>query len=165
MTTVSGLPSNTQSYPSLLTTETSPSVAPNANVGQVQAAVDLSSTAGVIASFGSTGATVQTYTAAGILNSISQAGGDPSTPLPIPASGTDVQLVAQQSTDQGIVGSLASDPTASGLYTASGTMQGLSSSGSSSAWASALQANPEVASTVIADSYAQGIVGTLLAVA
>lgn len=163
MTTITGLTSNLLNAQSLLTAGSGVSVAPTNDLGLVQTSVDLSGTADIIASFGTTGTDVQTYTAAGLLNSISQAGNSPSTSPVIPAQGTDTQSLVQQSTDQGVIGSLASDPMTSGIYSSSGMLQ--SSIDSSSNWATALQANPGAAGTAISDSFAQGIVGTLLATA
>lgn len=163
MTTISGLSSNLLNAQSLLTGGSTQSVVPTNDLGLVQTSVDLSSTADIIASFGTTGTDVQSYTAAGLLNSISQAGSAPSTSPAIPAPGSDTQSLIQQSTDQGIIGTLASDPTTSGIYSSSGML--LSQISSSSNWATALQANPGAAGTVISDSFAQGIVGTLLATA
>lgn len=163
MTTALGSLSNVVGYPSSSLTATgSPAVPQTTDPGLVQSAVDLSSTADVIASLGMTGTNFQAfYTAQGLLNTLSQAGEAPSTSIPVPAAGTDVQSLTQQFTDQGIVGAIPSDPAASGIYSSSGSLQSLGSPDTSSNWATLLKSNPALAGAVIADSFTQGIIGSL----
>ena len=59
---------------------------------------------------------------------------------------------------------LTTNTTTSGVYSTSGLLQGLPANTSTN-WVTALKANPNLASTVIADSFNQGIVGTLSTVA
>ncbi|HEY8099257.1 MAG TPA: hypothetical protein VIF82_00740 [Burkholderiaceae bacterium] len=135
-----------------------------ADPGLVQTAVELAANASAIASLGNSGTALQTYDAAGLLNSIAQAGSAPSTSIPVPSSGTDTQTEGQQLIDQSVVGTLPSDPGTSGIYSSAGTVQNFSGVNNSTDWATVLKSNPNLAGTVIADSYQQGIVG-LLAIA
>jgi hypothetical protein len=121
-------------------------------------AVSLSTNAGVVSSLGGAGSL--TYGATGLFNSLAQAGqlsGAALTP------GANSQTNATQSLNQGILNGLPSTSTSSstqavnsGVYNSAGTVQSTSTN-----WANALKANPSLASTVIADSYNQGIVATL----
>jgi hypothetical protein len=123
----------------------------------------LSTTAGIVATLGTASSGVQTYDAAGLYNSIAQAGTSTTPTLPTPASGANAPLEAQQSLNSAIVGSLPNSSVDSGFYTGSGVLQNASANSASltSNWASALHANPNLAHVVTADSYAQGIIGTL----
>lgn len=155
-----GTLSNTLGYaPSTSGAASVPNIA-SASSAMVQTAVDLSATAGVIATLGASGTTVQTYDAAGLLNAIAHAGNASSTSIPVPPSGTDTQLQAQQQVNQGIVGTLPSDAASSGIYNSAGTVQNLSSDTSAN-WATILKSNPSLAENVIADSFTQGIVSSI----
>jgi len=126
----------------------------------------LSTTAGIVATLGTTStSSAQTYDAAGLYNSIAQAGTTtPTTPTTaVPAAGTNTQVTAQQSLNSAIVSALPNSSSASGFYTGSGVLQSTAANNATltANWASALQTNPNLAPTVAADSYAQGIVGTL----
>jgi hypothetical protein len=132
----------------------------------------LSTDSGVVATLGSSTAS-QVYDAAGLYNSIAQAGTTTSA-----ASGTDsggsittgnttsaaaAAASAAQSLNASILSSLPGG-SYSGFYDGSGVVQSTSSVGGTnltSNFASALQANPNLAHTVAADSFAQGIIGTL----
>lgn len=139
-------------------------IAKTADPGFAQTAVELAANASAIASLGNSGTALQTYDAAGLLNSFAQAGSAPSTSIPVPSSGADTQTVGQQLIDQGVVSTLSSDPSTSGIYSSSGTVQNFSAVDNSADWATALKSNPDLAGTVISDSYQQGIIG-LLAIA
>ena len=132
--------------------------------GLAQEVGALSTTAGVVATLG-TSTSSDTYDAAGLYNSIAQAGTSTSTTptVTVPSAGSNVQQAAQQSTDSSIVGSLPSSSAASGFYTGSGVLQSASTNSATytANWASALKANPNLSHVVAADSFAQGIVGTL----
>ncbi|MQA20735.1 hypothetical protein [Rugamonas rivuli] len=128
------------------------------------AAVSLSAESAVVASLGgSTGAAV--YTPSGLLDTLQQAG-TVTEPVNVPVEGSnaDTSSTAQNALDQGLLASLASAPSASGVYTGSGTVSGLSAQASSN-WADLLKLNPGLAGTVIADSYNAGLVSTLQATA
>ncbi|GJJ00306.1 hypothetical protein RugamoR64_08440 [Duganella rhizosphaerae] len=123
-------------------------------------AVNLSAESAVVASLGgSTGAAV--YTPSGLLDSLQQAGTvAESVTVPADGSNVDTSTSAQNAQDQAILSSLASTPSASGVYTGAGTLGGLSEQASSN-WAELLKTNPGLAGTVIADSYNAGLVSTL----
>lgn len=123
-------------------------------------ATSLSATSAVVASLGgSTGVAV--YTPSGLLDSLAQAGSlTENIPTPVAGSNTDTSQLAQQAQDRGILDSLASAPSSSGVYTGAGTLQSLPSSTSSN-WADVLKANPSLAGTIIADSFNAGLVGNL----
>lgn len=144
------------------TAGTSSVLAQTADPAVARIAIGLSTNASVIATFGTSGTEVLTYTSSGLLNAIAQAGAAPES-LFDPAPGTNIQAFVQQALDQSIADTFLSDPASSGLYTASGTFQSLPGTDLASNWATVLQAHPELASVVIANSFAQGAVGTLLA--
>ncbi|ELX12561.1 hypothetical protein Jab_1c11760 [Janthinobacterium sp. HH01] len=124
------------------------------------AAVSLSAASAVVASLGgSTGASV--YTPSGLLDTLQQAG-TVAEPVNVPTEGSnaDTSATAQNALDPGLLASLASTPSASGVYTGAGTVGGLSAQASSN-WADLLKLNPGLAGTVIADSYNAGLVSTL----
>ena len=157
-------PSTYQYTPSASTGSVSPVVSSN-DPGLAQQVGALSVTEGVVATLGSAPSATQTYDAAGLYNSIAQAGTSTSTTptVTVPSAGSNVQQAAQQSTDSSIVGSLPSSSAASGFYTGSGVLQSASTNSATytANWASALKANPNLSHVVAADSFAQGIVGTL----
>lgn len=141
----------------------SPVVASN-DPGLAQQASALSTTAGIVATLGTTTTTTaQTYDAAGLYNSIAQAGTSTAPAITVPAAGSNTQVATQQSLNSAIVSAFPNSSTASGFYTGSGVLQSASSDSATltANWASALKANPNLAQVVSADSYAQGIVGTL----
>jgi hypothetical protein len=123
-------------------------------------AVSLSAQSAVVASLGgTTGASV--YTPSGLLDALQQAG-QTTEPISVPEEGSnvDTSATAQQALDQGILSSLASSPSASGVYTGAGTVSGLSAQASAN-WADLLKANPNLASTVISYSFNAGLVSSL----
>jgi hypothetical protein len=127
--------------------------------GLAQTAVSLSVQEGIVATLSGAVSAPVTYNAAGLLNTLILAGtANPS----IPPSGSvpNPQATAQNEVNQGIVNTIASSPAASGIYNASGTIEGLTS-GTSADWASILKANPNLSSTLAADSVSQGIAGIL----
>ena len=128
---------------------------PTATLGMVQDSVSLSTEADVLAALG--GGT-PTYTATGLLNSMASAGSLQGSPLS--ASGQDPQTVAQDTTAQGVVGTLSSDPSLAGVYNASGVLQSLPADVNSN-WATVLQSTPSLTGVVTQDSLDQGIVATL----
>jgi hypothetical protein len=124
------------------------------------AAVSLSAQSAVVASLGgSTGASV--YTPSGLLDTLRQAG-TVAEPVSIPEEGSDVDTstAAQQALNQGIVSTLATSASGSGVYTGTGTVSGLSEQASAN-WAELLKANPDLAGTVIANSFNAGLVSSL----
>jgi len=151
--------SNASGYLPASTEAGSPLVS-GTNPGLAQTAVSLAANSGVIATLGATSSTFQTYDAAGLLNTIAQSGVAPSTAIPVPASGTDTQSLEQQLLNQGIANSLPTNTSPSGIYTSSGTLTSMSSDTSTN-WATILKADPSFSGTVISDSFAQGIVGSL----
>ncbi len=136
-----------------------PVVSRTSDASLASQASSLSAESAVVASLGgSTGVTV--YTPAGLLNSLTQAGtATGSITPPVEGSNVDTSQTAQQAQDQAVLGSLASTPAESGVYTGTGTVQSLATS--SANWADILKANPSLAGVTIADSFNAGIVGNL----
>ena len=163
------IPSITTSMPALYqysptaTSAVSPVVA-SSDPGLAQQASELSTTAGIVATLGTT-STAQTYDAAGLYNSIAQAGTSTTTTpaIAVPAAGSNTQLAAQQSLNSAVVSTLPNSNAGSGFYTGTGVLQSTASNSANltANWASALKANPDLSRVVTADSYAQGIIGTL----
>ena len=152
-------------------TVTSP-VVKNADASLAQQASALSTTAGIVATLGSVSSSdSQVYDAAGLYNSIAQAGtGTNTAPSTATSGGTTTSTAtpasAQTSLDSAILNSLPAAGSTSantGFYSGTGVLQSTSgtSTNLTANWASALQANPNLSRTVAADSYAQGIIGTL----
>ncbi len=157
MSTISGISSLGNNLPSSSTT--ADPVLQTSIPGLAQAAVSLSVQEGIVATLGGNSASPVTYDATGLLNAMIQAG-TTNQSTPTASDGTSPQTAAQNQVNQDIVNALPSSSVASGIYNASGIVQGPSSNTSAN-WASILQANPNLSSTVIADSVNQGIVGTL----
>ena len=132
-------------------------VAKTAEAGLAQTAVTLSSDGNIVAMLGGAASSSLTYNAAGLLNSLVQAGAATSSAQTSTAS-SNPQSSAQNSTNQAIANTLPASSAASGINNSSGTLPGISTNAS---WASALKANPALAATVSADTFDQGIVGTL----
>jgi hypothetical protein len=134
---------------------------PSTSAGALSsAAVSLSAQSAVVASLGgSTSASV--YTPSGLLDTLQQAGAV-AEPVSIPEEGSKVDTsgTAQQALDQGIVSTLASSALGSGIYTGVGNVSGFSEQASSN-WAELLKTNPNLAGTVIADSFNSGLVSLL----
>jgi hypothetical protein len=160
MTSSVGSLSNTYSYLPPATTAGVVPVSTATDPGLAQTAVQLSANADVIATLGSSGTSPLTYNAAGLFDTIAQAGSTPSTAIPVPPNGSDIQSATQQQVDQGIANTLPANPAAAGVYGSAGTLQNLPNDTSSN-WASILKSNPSYAGTVIGDSFVQGIVDTL----
>ena|GEM_PF-1049874 len=132
----------------------------------------LSTDSGVIATLGgSTGS--QVYDAAGLYNSIAQAGTSTgtgtsgsttgSTTTGNTTSASAAAAAAAQSLNSSILSSLPGG-SYSGFYDGTGVVQSTSSASGTnltSNWASALKSNPTLSHTVAADSFAQGIIGTI----
>lgn len=135
----------------------------------------LSTDSGVIATLGgSTGS--QVYDAAGLYNSIAQAGTSTgtgtsgsttgstgSTTAGNTTSASAAAAAAAQSLNSSILSSLPGG-SYSGFYDGTGVVQSTSSASGTnltSNWASALKSNPTLSHTVAADSFAQGIIGTI----
>lgn len=137
-------------------------VVPSNDPGLAQQVSALSTTAGVVATLGTYSTNdALTYDAAGLYNSIAQAG-QSSTTTPAattPASSTTTVSTTPTTTTTSGTGSTGT----SGYYDGTGVLQSDTSSTSnlSANWASALKENPTLANTISADSYAQGIIGTL----
>lgn len=160
MTTVSGASPSTFNVSSALTTgSTGNPVTQTSDAGMAQTAVSLSAEAGVVATLGGGGLSPMTYSAAGLLNILTQAGPAPSSTQTTDSS-TNPQTAAQNSTDQGVVGTLPTNAVTSGTYNSSGALNALSSDLSAN-WASILKTAPSFSSSVISDSLNLGIVGTL----
>ena len=139
-----------------------PTVSPASSAAALSSqAVSLSAQSAVVASLGgSTGTTV--YTPTGLLSSLQQAG-TVEEPVPVPQEGSnvDTSATAQQALDQGIVSTLASNPSESGIYTGAGTLSSALSEQAAANWAELLKTNPNLASTVISSSYDMGVVNLL----
>jgi len=142
-----------------------PTVAPAPSAADLSSqAVSLSAQSAVVASLGgSTGATV--YTPTGLLSSLQQAGAVEE-PVSVPEQGSnvDTSTTAQQALNQGIVSTLASSASGSGIYTGAGTVSGLSEQAAAN-WAELLKSNPNLASTVISSSFDSGVVSSLVVTA
>ena len=151
MPTISPLPSY-DSFLYGLANAGNTAVAQTTQSGLVQTAIDLASAGGMIATLGGSAYAPLTYNAAGLLNTFAQAG--------TVSSGGSSGTSAQNSTDMAIVDMLPANSVAAGVYNSSGTLQGLPSDTTTN-WANALKASPALASTVISDSFDQGIAGTL----
>jgi hypothetical protein len=137
-----------------------PTVSPTAAGALSSAAVSLSAQSAVVASLGgSTGAAV--YSPSGLLDTLRQAG-TVAEPVSIPEEGSNVDTsgTARQALDQGIVSTLATSAAGSGVYTGAGTVSGLSEQASAN-WAELLKVNPNLAGTVIANSFNAGLVSSL----
>lgn len=158
MSTIAGISSLGSSLYNLASTGGTP-VAQTNNAGLAQTAVDLAAAGSVVATLGGGASAPLTYDAAGLLNTLVQAGTAPSSVPPASSSGSTPQS-AQNSTDQAILNTLPVNAAAAGVYTPSGTLQALPPDTTAN-WANALKANPGLAATVAADSFNQGIVGTL----
>lgn len=139
-----------------------PTVSPASSAAALSSqAVSLSAQSAVVASLGgSTGATV--YTPSGLLTALQQAG-TVEEPVSVPEEGSnvDTSTTAQQALDQGIVSTLATNPSASGIYNSAGTFSGALSEQASANWAELLKTNPNLASTVVSSSYDMGLVNSL----
>jgi hypothetical protein len=154
--------------PSVTSSVSSPVVASN-DPGLAEQASALSTTSGIVATLGSTSSSDQVYDAAGLYNSIAQAGtstNTSSTASSGTSSGTTTTPTAasaQQSLNSAILDTLPTSSSNTGFYDGTGVLQSASTTGTNltANWASALQANPNLSRTVAADSYAQGIIGTL----
>lgn len=142
-----------------------PTVSPASSAAALSSqAVSLSAQSAVVASLGgSTGATV--YTPSGLLSTLQQAGAVEE-PVSVPEEGSnvDTSTTAQQALNQGIVSTLASSASGSGIYTGAGTVSGLSEQASAN-WAELLKSNPNLASTVISSSFDSGLVSSLVVTA
>lgn len=146
------------------TTSSDVTLSPASSPALSRIAVDLSVDASAIVTIGSSGTEILTYSATDFLNSLATAG-TLSEPPSVPPPDTDTPYLLQQAANQAIVDAVASAPASAGIYNASGTLQNLPSSDLSTNWALVLQSNPRLASTVIANSLAQGITHTLIATA
>jgi hypothetical protein len=139
-----------------------PTVAPASSAAAALSsqAVSLSAQSAVVASLGgSTGATV--YSPSGLLSTLQQAGtAEETISVPEEGSNVDTSTSAQSALNQGIVSTLASSASGSGVYTGAGTVSGLSEQASAN-WAELLKTNPNLASTVIASSYDMALIGSL----
>lgn len=158
-------------------TNTSSPVVQSSDPGLAAQASALSTTSGIVATLGSaSGVTTGVYDAAGLYNSLAQAGTSATTPTTgatttsgstTGSSNNSSAAAAVASAQQALNSSLLSTlpgGSYSGFYDGTGVVQSTSSAGGTnltSNWASALQSNPNLAHTVAADSFAQGIVGTL----
>jgi hypothetical protein len=82
----------------------------------------------------------------------------------VPSSGSgggvDSQVIAQDANDASIVNTLGSSTSAAGIYTASGSLQNLSSETTANL-SSILSNSPSLSGEFVGDSFASGIVGTL----
>ena len=158
MSTVSSLTTSSANGYNTLKPIANP-IAKTSNSGLIQAATTLSAEEGVVATFGGASTSSLTYDAASILNSLVQAG-TISSSSSTPVSNTNPPASAANSTNQDIVSTLSTNSEVSGTYNPSGLLQGQAANASTN-WATALKANPSLSSTVISDSFNQGIVGTL----
>ncbi|NGZ87910.1 hypothetical protein [Duganella aceris] len=124
-------------------------------------AVNLSAQSAVVASLGGSGGT-SVYTPSGLLDALTQAGTS-AEPVAVPEEGSNVDTsgTARLAADQAIVSTLAGSAVESGIYTGAGTAQGALSEQAAANWADLLKTNPNLASTVIENSFNAGLVGSL----
>ncbi|MET3132018.1 hypothetical protein AAKU55_002288 [Oxalobacteraceae bacterium GrIS 1.11] len=154
-------------YTASLSAPAAAPVAPANSVSNASIAVSLSGEASVVATLGGGAGTVQLYSPQGLLNAIEQAGTapTPSATAPSATPPADTQLSAQQSAqqslDQSLLGTLSGAAPTSGIYSSSGVLGSLGSDSAATDWAGILNNNPGAAGTVIADSFAQGIIASL----
>jgi hypothetical protein len=139
-----------------------PIVSPAAAQALSSTAASLSAESAVVASLGGGSSGVSVYTPTGLFDTLQQAG-SVEEPISVPADGSDVDTsgTAQQAQDEGIVSSLPSAPSASGVYTGTGAVTGQLSEQAAANWADLLKTDPGLAGTVIADSYNAGLVSSL----
>jgi hypothetical protein len=160
MTTITSAVASLYTVP---TNSTSTSVAKTSDTSLSTTAVALASDASVIATLGGSSGSTLVYNAAGVLNELIQAGTSAasSSSADSSATGSTGSQASPDSLDQAIVGSLSASPSTSGIYTADGNLQTSSSTDLTSNWASLLKTNPQLATAATADSFDQGIIGTL----
>ncbi|ONN67458.1 hypothetical protein G5S34_09620 [Herbaspirillum frisingense] len=130
------------------------------NPAAVAQAIELSTDASVIVSLGGAGAgsgqgqNALTYNAAGLFDAIVSAGSADNTSPDL------TQNQASQSYYQGILASITTPPTTSGIYDGNGQFSG--NSGLTSDLSSLLKSDPGLTSTIVGDLINQGIVGGLI---
>ncbi len=130
------------------------------NPAAVAQAIELSTDASVIVSLGGAGAgsgqgqNALTYNAAGLFDAIVSAGSADNTSPDL------TQNQASQSYYQGILASITTPPTSSGIYDGNGQFSG--NSGLTSDLSSLLKSDPGLTSTIVGDLINQGIVGGLI---
>jgi hypothetical protein len=157
--------STTPSVTSNSSASASSPVVPSNDPGLAQQVSALSTTASVVATLGSYSTNdALTYDAAGLYNSIAQAG-QSATTTPAASTPAASTTAASATTTPATTSttSTAATGTGSGYYNGSGVLQSdpASSSNLTANWSSALQQNPTLSNTVAADSFAQGIIGTI----
>lgn len=127
-------------------------------------AATLSGESAVVASLGGGSTGTGLYTPTGLLSAIDQAG-DPDAVAAVPDVGSatpdQAAASAQQALDQGVVGTLATSASGSGVYGGTGVLQGLPSAQLTANWTDILQSNPSLAGQAVAASYNQGLVSSL----
>lgn len=131
------------------------------NPAAVAQAIELSTDASVIVSLGggnaagsAQGQGALTYNAAGLFDAIVSAGSADNTSPDL------TQSQASQSYYQGILASITTPPTSSGIYDGNGQFSG--NSGLTSDLSSLLKSDPGLTSTIVGDLINQGIVGGLI---
>ncbi|UIN23137.1 hypothetical protein [Herbaspirillum frisingense] len=130
------------------------------NPAAVAQAIELSTDASVIVSLGGAGAgsgqgqNALTYNAAGLFDAIVSAGSADNTSPDL------TQNQTSQSYYQGILASITTPPTTSGIYDGNGQFSG--NSGLTSDLSSLLKSDPGLTSTIVGDLINQGIVGGLI---
>ena len=130
------------------------------NPAAVAQAIELSTDASVIVSLGGAGAgsgqgqNALTYNAAGLFDAIVSAGSADNTSPDL------TQNQASQSYYQGILASITTPPTSSGIYDGNGQFSG--NGGLTSDLSSLLKSDPGLTSTIVGDLINQGIVGGLI---
>ena len=138
-----------------------PFVASTSDTSLAQTAVTLSANASIVAALGASSSSANlTYNAAGLLNSLIQAGS--ASRQTLQANTSISPQAAQQAQDQSIIGFIPSPQSMSvGTYNASEILMNPAPTDLTSNFASLLQTNPELASTVTVDAMNQGIVGRI----
>ncbi len=130
------------------------------NPAAVAQAIELSTDASVIVSLGGAGAgsgqgqNALTYNAAGLFDAIVSSGSADNTSPDL------TQNQASQSYYQGILASITTPPTTSGIYDGNGQFSG--NGGLTSDLSSLLKSDPVLTSTIVGDLINQGIVGGLI---
>lgn len=122
------------------------------NFGNISTAVALANAGSVVVSLSGAPAGSVSYTATGLLHEIASAGSASSQPS------TPTQ--EQQALGQGILASLGNPQSDDGVYDGSGVFT--PTSGVSADFAAVLKTDPGLSSVAVSDSFAQGVVGTLV---
>jgi hypothetical protein len=123
-------------------------------------AAQLSAEAGII---GTASGSISGLDAVSLLNTLTQAGSVQS-PITVPTAGTGSavsgQVIAQDANDASVVNTLGGSSSAAGIYSASGSLQNLSSAVNANL-STLLNTNPALAANYVGASFSSGILSTI----